>query len=210
MSPRLASTRTSSPAARAAATTRSSAAQPGAPRRSKHATCGLAATQAGPAAAMSAEHCATTISAARSGGGPADAPTAASASGQTRAGSGSRPSTTGDRRAATAAARRSRKAFTRRAVLVKRAPAETGARARFLLAVELLLEPRRRRELGGLARGDLDLLAGRGVHALAGGAVGDAELAEAGDSDLTTGLELGSDDLEDGLDRLLGLTAVHA
>jgi hypothetical protein len=44
----------SSPASRAAAQTSSSAAQPGAPRRSKQASCGLIATQAGPARSISA------------------------------------------------------------------------------------------------------------------------------------------------------------
>jgi len=50
MSPRLASARTNRPAARACSTVALSAAQPGGPRRSKHATCGLTATHAGPAA----------------------------------------------------------------------------------------------------------------------------------------------------------------
>jgi len=52
-SPRLPSATISSPASRAAAQTSSSAAQPGAPRRSKQASCGLIATQAGPARSIS-------------------------------------------------------------------------------------------------------------------------------------------------------------
>src|ERR687898_160217 len=54
MSPRLPSAMTSSPAARACATIASSASMPAKPRRSKHASCGLTATQAGPAASTSA------------------------------------------------------------------------------------------------------------------------------------------------------------
>ena len=47
-SPRLPSAITSRPASRAAAQTSARAAQPGAPRRSKQASCGFTATQAGP------------------------------------------------------------------------------------------------------------------------------------------------------------------
>ena len=54
---------------RAWATVAVSAVQPGAPRRSKQASCGLTATQAGPAASMSAAQCAVTAAAARSAGG---------------------------------------------------------------------------------------------------------------------------------------------
>ena len=53
-SPRLPSAIVSSPASRAAAQTSASAAQPGAPSRSKQASCGLTATQAGPARSISA------------------------------------------------------------------------------------------------------------------------------------------------------------
>ena len=54
----------------ACSTTSVSAAHPGAPRRSKQASCGLTATQAGPAASISARQCATTAAAARSAGVP--------------------------------------------------------------------------------------------------------------------------------------------
>src|SRR3954468_23792492 len=47
----------------------SSASQPGAPRRSKHASCGLTATQAGPAASISARQWTSTAAAASAGGG---------------------------------------------------------------------------------------------------------------------------------------------
>ena len=53
-SPRLPSASTSSPAARAWSRTAARAAQPGAPSRSKQASCGLTATQALPAASMAA------------------------------------------------------------------------------------------------------------------------------------------------------------
>ena len=64
-SPRLPSASTSSPWSRAIATTCSSASQPGAPRRSKQASWGLTATQAGPAASIAARQCSITASAVR-------------------------------------------------------------------------------------------------------------------------------------------------
>ena len=99
---------TSSPASRAWATIAASAVQPGAPRRSKQASCGLHATHAGAAASMSAAQCAVTAAAASSAGVP-DAGTAPAASGHRRAGSGSIPRTIWLSRAATWAARRSPK-----------------------------------------------------------------------------------------------------
>ena len=62
--------------------------------------------------------------------------------------------------------------------------------ARSLSAVELLLEAGGRGELRATARGDRDRLARRGVASLPGGALGDAELAEAGDRDVAAGVEL--------------------
>ena len=64
-SPRLPSASTSRPWSRAIATTCSSASQPGAPSRSKQASCGLTATHAGPAATIAARQCSVTASAAR-------------------------------------------------------------------------------------------------------------------------------------------------
>ena len=57
-------------------------------------------------------------------------------------------------------------------------------------AVELFLEGAGCREPCGAACGDLDRLAGRGVASLSGRAVGDGELAEAGDRDVAAGGEL--------------------
>ena len=96
------------PAACACSTTSSSTRQPCAPRRSKQASCGLTATQAGPAASMAAAQCAATATAARSAGDPS-AGAAASACGHRRAGSGSSPRTTWDSRSATRASSRSAK-----------------------------------------------------------------------------------------------------
>jgi hypothetical protein len=94
---------TSMPAARAASTVARAASKPPGPTRSKHALWSLAATQASPAAWMTARHWASMRAA-----GEAVA-RARSTSGQTRAGSGSSPRTIWDERSATAAARRSAK-----------------------------------------------------------------------------------------------------
>ena len=98
------------PAARrrgAAAQTSSSAPQPGAPRRSKQASCGLTATQAGPGRARSgARQCATTAAAATSPRMPATSRPSGPARRQP-AGSGSRPRQTWLRRSSTSAASRS-------------------------------------------------------------------------------------------------------
>ena len=132
-----------------------SARQPGAPRRSKHATCGLTATQAGPGAQC--DH----------------AP----------------------RRAAAASRRRPRHAGPQ--------PRRVGVEPEDDLGLALRpttppVEPARRRrgsrrrltaflsvgargELRDLRGGDLDRLAGARVHALAGVALRDVELAEAGE-----------------------------
>ena len=90
-SPRLASAITSRSASAAAAATRSKASQPAVPKRSNEASWILAATQAGPAAAIARRQNAR----------------APSAPPGTRRGSGSRPSTTWLARGATAAASRS-------------------------------------------------------------------------------------------------------
>src|SRR6478672_10031089 len=179
MSPRLPSASTSRPAAWAWAATACSAAQPGAPRRSKHATWGLTAAQAGAAASMTAVQWASTAAAVRSAGGRVgSASPPAAASGHSRAGSGSSPRTIWDSRADTTAARRSPNGSVERSGTT--APAS---------AVDGLLQARARREprhLGGL---DLDLLAGAGVHALARTALGDRELAEAGERHITPALQ---------------------
>src|SRR5579883_3237753 len=82
-----------------------------------------------------------------------------------------------------------------------------GARARpgAPLAVDLPLESAGGRELRSLARLDLDRLAGRGVAAFAGCALGDAELAEPGNRHLTACGELSRDRIEHRIDRPAGL-----
>src|SRR5437763_12774520 len=147
-----------------------SAAQPGAPRRSKQARWGLTATHAGPAASTSAAHCAATAAAARSAGDPS-AGAASTASGHSRAGSGSSPSTTCDRRSATATTSRS--------------PNEAvTAAVRRALPVYGLLQLRPGGEARDAGRGDVDRLAGARVLPLTGAPLGDVELAEAGERDL--------------------------
>src|SRR4051812_35047080 len=205
MSPRLASAMTSSPAPRARRHVAASAAHPGAPRRSKHATCGLAATHAGPAAAISAAQCASTAAAARSAGEPSCG-AASTASGHSRAGSGSSPRTTCERRSATSAASRAPK----RSVRITDGSADAAAgigdpgplRARLL---ERSLELGPGRELRHARGRDVDRLAGARVHALARAALGDAELAEAGEVHLAATLERVLDGLQhriNGLGRL--------
>ena len=70
MSPRLPSAIASKPASWAYSTTLSKAAHPGAPSCSKRASCGLTATQAGPAASIKAMQCTSTAFAADSAGDP--------------------------------------------------------------------------------------------------------------------------------------------
>ena len=126
-SPRLPSASTSSPArARVRARSPRARASPAEPRRSKQASCGLTATQAGPAASISARQWASTAAAASAAAGAglrrrrrrrpcrrarwrgARALAGGLAgSGHRRAGSGSIPRTICDSRAATAAASRS-------------------------------------------------------------------------------------------------------
>src|SRR4051794_14721832 len=109
MSPRLASARTSRPWSMAHATVRSSARPRGAPRRPRRAGWALPATPASARATIAASQCVAIGAAARSAGVPPASWPARIASGHSRAGSGSRPSTICDCRAATAAARRSPK-----------------------------------------------------------------------------------------------------
>src|SRR3954470_9563475 len=201
MSPRLASARTIRPASRARAHVMASAIQPGAPRRSKQATCGFTATQAGPAAAMSAAQCTATAAAARSAGAPSAGATA-TASGHRRAGSGSRPRTTCDSRSPTSAASRAPKA----------APTgRWGAGCRTgLAALQGLLQAGARTELRHARRGDLDRLAGARMDALARAALGDAELAEAREVHLAASLEGVLDGLQKGVDGLAGVSLRQA
>src|SRR5687767_141750 len=56
-------------------------------------------------------------------------------------------------------------------------------------ALDRFLQARAGAEARHLARGDLDLLAGLGVHAFAGAPVGDRELAEAGEAHLAPARE---------------------
>src|SRR3954470_21391698 len=202
MSPRLASASTKRPAAWACSTVALSAAQPGAPRRSKQATCGLTATTASPTASMTARQWARTPAAARAAGGLASA--ARTASGQRRPGSGSRPSTICDSRSATMAASRS-------ATWPPVGPAAPDADVApsWELALDGLLETGARGEARHLRRRDLDRLAGAGVDTLAGAALGDVELAEPREGDLATAGEGLLDDAEDGIHRRGGLLLVE-
>src|SRR3954447_23939728 len=75
-------------------------------------------------------------------------------------------------------------------------------RLRALAALDGALQPRSGREPRDAAGRDLDALARLRVHALAGAAVGDRELPEAGEADLASTLESGHDDVEEGIDRL--------
>src|SRR4029079_11218498 len=73
-------------------------------------------------------------------------------------------------------------------------------------AFDCLLQTRAGAEPGHLARRDLDPLAGLWVHALTGTTVGDRELAEAGEVDVSTPLQDLFDGLEHCVDGLVGLT----
>src|SRR5205085_2811793 len=186
MSPRLASAMTSSCCSRARSTTSRSAAHPGAPSRSKHATWSLTATQCSPAASSASAQCAATASAARAAGGAGlvpGPPANSIARGHSRVGSGSSPRTICDDRAATCVAIRS--------------PNPTSSWYRPLL--ERFLQPSPRRELRDLRGRNLDLLAGRRVATLAGATVRDAELAEAGKGHFTATLQRVLDRLQNGL-----------
>src|SRR3954468_16341300 len=72
------------------------------------------------------------------------------------------------------------------------------------------LELRPRSELRQTRGGDLDRLAGARVHALAGAALGDAELAEAGEVHLAATLERVLDRLEHCIDGLRSLALPKA
>ena len=184
-SPRLPSARTSSPASRAAAQTSASAAHPGAPSRSKQASCGLTATQAGPACSISERQCAATAAAARSAAGAVGAGRAGPVP-ASFAGSGSRPRQIWLRRSSTSAASRS----------------ANGVGSQ--LALDLGLQRRAGGEAGDLAARDRDPLAGARVDALAGAALGDVELAEAGEADFAAAAERVGDRVEHGVDRVAG------
>src|SRR4051812_37411665 len=218
---------TSSPWSRACWTIDSRASQPGKPSRSKHASCGLTATQAGPAASISARQwpsmaaavssrvwrppsprssaadrstsCSAMTSRAR------DSTSAATASGHSFAGAGSIPRTIWDSRAATAEARRSPNG-----VAGDASPATDKSVARPTL-LDGLLQARSGREAGDAARGDLHRLAGPRIPPLARAALGDVELPEARERDLFTVLQRVLDRLDDRVDRragvLLGQTA---
>src|SRR4051794_30941719 len=71
-----------------------------------------------------------------------------------------------------------------------------------LAALDRVLEARAGAEAGHAAGRDLDALARLRVHALAGAAVGDRELPEAGEADLASTPQSGLHDLEEGIDRL--------
>ena len=149
---------------------RPSAPSPAAPSRSKQASCGFTATQAGPAASIS-----------RGSGGrprprPARAgrrPPASGAAGQSCGGRGR-----GRGRSGCGAPRRAPPAGRRR----EPAPSASAA-------LDLGLQRRPGREARHLAAGDRDPLAGARVDALPRAALGDVELAEAGEVDVAAVLE---------------------
>src|SRR5262245_52400546 len=193
------------------ATTCSSASHPGAPSLSKHASWGLTATQAGPAATTAARQCSTTAAAVRDrdrrGSSDPEPPRRSSSPGQSAAGSGSSPSTTRLRRSSTSAASRSAKCPVNPPTRPEAVPclfrasdnqaqrgrgeraeprpsASENAAGRFeprLAALDRGLQRAPRAEARNAARGDLYPLAGLGVDALASAAFGDRELPEAGE-----------------------------
>src|SRR4051794_22920253 len=190
---------TSSPASRARPATRSSDACPGTPRRSKQATCGLIATATPATASITCAQCAVTASAARSAGVPRDRSPTATASGHSRCGSGSRPRTSWDSRSATRTASRSAKWAP-----PGWPPMGCCSPPREWLALDGLLEAGPGREARDLGGRDLDRLARARVDALAGAALGDAELAEPGEGDLTAAAEGLLDDGQHGINSLAG------
>src|SRR5204863_289264 len=133
---------------------------------------------------------------ARSAGEPWAGATS-TASGHSRAGSGSSPRTTWDSRSPTSAARRVPKA-----ALTGR---WGGGLRTGLTALEGLFQAGAGGELGHARGRDLDLLAGARVHALAGAALSDAELAEAREVHLAAPLERVLDGLQKGIDSLGGI-----
>src|SRR5690242_18863206 len=76
---------------------------------------------------------------------------------------------------------------------------------RLCAALHAVLQRRSGTEPRHLARGDLDPLAGLRVHALTGPTLGDCELAEAGEVDLTPAAQRLLDHGQNGIDGLPGL-----
>ena len=202
-SPRLPSASTSRPARARVRADGSSASQPAKPSRSKHASWGLAATHAGPAASISAREWASTAAAASAGGGAGAAGRSGGDGGAAERG-GEAPrgspvaSTRGppqarrDRgrsrgRSATRAPRPRRRAVRRSAGA---GPLTAGARhGRRCQLLDGLLEARAGGEARHLAGRDRHRLARAGVATLAGAALGDVELPEAGEADLLATLQ---------------------
>src|SRR5579863_472818 len=194
MSPRLASAITSRPAARASATTSASAVHPGAPRRSKQASCGFTPTQCSATASITSLQCAVTARAARTAGGADESstpPTSSSACGHRSAGSGSRPSTSCDCLRTTRSANRSPKCSAVASAVVT---CEKVARRPL---VDRLLEGGASAELRNLGRGDLDLLAGGGIATLARSTSRNAELPKPGEDNIAAALQCVLDRLQD-------------
>ena len=169
---------------------RSSAAQPGAPRRSKQASCGLTATQAGPARSIRrAAVRRATAAAARSAAGASSPPGADPTRQQAWPGRGR-----GRDRSGCGALRRA-------------PPADPRTRRRenrCSRPLDLGLQGRAGGEAGNLAARNRDPLAGARVDALAGPALGDVEFAEAGEADLATAAQRVGDRLEHGVHGVAG------
>src|SRR5918997_2493670 len=167
---------------------------PSGPRRSKNAACGLtAAAWASTASRIPRQN----SSAARGSGSPRRC------SGN-RAGTGSRPTTSGLslRRADRASA------LTRAPSRHEKGPpgdTPGGPQKSLKRLLYVVFEGVAGGELRHLGGGDVYALLRLGVDALAGVALLDVELAEAGDLDLVAGLQLGLDHLGEGLEKLLGL-----
>src|SRR5918998_1166212 len=166
---------------------------PSGPRRSKNAACGLtAAAWASTASRIPRQN----SSAARGSGSPRRC------SGN-RAGTGSRPTTSGLslRRADRASA------LTRAPSRHEKGPpgdTPGGSQKSSKRLLYVVFEGVAGGELRHLGGGDVYALLCLGVDALAGVALLDVELAEAGDLDLVARLELGLDHLGEGFEELLG------
>src|SRR4051794_25626761 len=194
------------PASWAALVVASSAAQPGAPSRSKQASCGLTATHDGPAASIASRQWRSTaapVRAATSSGGASRAGSAPTASGQRADGSGSRPSTIWLRRSSTSAASRSAKpSLGRSPTAYARGSCCCSALG---AALDGVLEGRTGAEPRHAAGGDLDPLARLRVHALTRASIGDRELAEPGEVDVSPTAQCLLDHSEDGVDGVARL-----
>ena len=214
MSPRLASARTSRPAARACCATAASAAQPGAPRRSKQAELRLD-RDAGRAGRVDDRRAVRGDRVRGPLGRRARAAAAAARLGHSRGGSGSSPRTTWDSRSATRPASRSAKrgpasALSSRALRRPMRAAGGGGVGVGCVRLDGLLQTRARREARHLGCGDVDRLARARVRRPGARRARRRELAEARERDIAAALERLLDRLQDRVHGLPGLLLVQA